>query len=233
MSDPTGIDDPAFVADCMALTKRPAAPLFPGANVMHETARGEAGSRAARSDPEHTMRAAATRPSPADHTELQGTVRRLRTHIEELREALTESQAQNEASSATERENEVLRQALIQAREQRASNVSAIEDLVRQVAAAQSELETMGQTLSTTTAERGVEMADLREARRREAEVRDQLATAMTAISGHDAEVERLRQVIANRDLEIGELRQRLLQAEEARAADAAAFLDSLNQRTT
>ncbi len=147
--------------------------------------------------------------------------------------ALTESQAQNEACSATERENEVLRQALIQAREQRASNVSAIEDLVRQVAAAQSELETMGQTLSTTTAERGVEMADLREARRREAEVRDQLATAMTAISDHDAEVERLRQVIANRDLEIGELRQRLLEAEEARAADAAAFLDSLNQRTT
>lgn len=221
--------DPEFAADCLAATKQAAA-----AHLRAPSGRLnglEAGPRVPDSESEHVLGDADTRPNPADQADLQGIIRGLKAHIEELRKALTESQAQNKASSATARENEALRQALTHAREQRSADANAIQDLVRQVASAQSELVMVGQTLSATTGEHRVDLADLKEARRREGKVRDELATAMTAISGHDAKVDQLRQIITSRDLEIVELRQRLLEAEEARAADAAAFLDSLTER--
>lgn len=224
-------DDSEFAADCLAFAKGSDVPHRHGANGRRK--RLEASPRIAVSEPEHDLREADPRPNPAAQADVQGIIRQLRTHIEELRTSLSESQAQNEAISATLHENEALRQALTHARGQRSADVNAIEDLERQLSAAQSELAITSQALSAMTAERGVDMADLNEARRREAHARAELATAITAISGHDSELEQLRQIITNGDLEIAELRQRLLEAEEARAVDAAAFLDALHERST
>jgi len=259
-------NDPEFIAACLAVTKGPAVPGLDDAKVGPEDARGVASPRVTASGSEHDQSSAA-RANPAEMADSQRLIRRLEAHIDELREALTESQAQIKESSESLRENEVLRQSLARAREQHSADVKTLEDLTRHESDARSEVETLHQVLSAMKAVRGADNSDLTEARRREAQVRTELqtlreelnnvevrhddttraleaaiqrdslaraelATATTVISDRDSTVEQLRHIINERDREIEELRQHLLEAEEARGADAAAILDSLKHRT-
>ncbi len=255
-----------FIAECWAFVKRSAVRGLHDAKVWSEDAR-KASPRVTASGSEHDQNSAA-RPNPAEMDASQRLIRPLKPQIQELREALTESQAQIKKSSETLRENEVLRQSLARAREQRSADVKTLEDLGRHQSDARSEVETLRQVLSSMKADRDADISDLREARRREAQVRTELqtlreelnnlavryddtttaleaaiqrdgqaraelATTMTGISDRDSAVAQLRQIITERDREIEELRRHLLEAEEARVADAAAILDSLNEYRT
>ena len=260
-------DDREFLAACLAaISGKPVQGLHDAMVRPDEDARREANPRAMASVAPNTSKTRPPGPNPAEMVDTNKVIRRLKAHIEELREALTESRAQIKASSETLRENEALRQSLAHSREQRSADAKALEDfLTHHESDARSEVETLHQVLSAMTADRDTGISDLKEARRREAQIRAELqtlreeltnvnmryddtttaleaaiqrgnqaraelATAMTAISDHDSAVEQLRQIITERDQQIDELRQHLLKAEEARVADAAAFLDSLNE---
>lgn len=259
------LDEEEFLAACAELAKEPNRSRLNDSKGLPDATRDEASLRTMPSAAEQ-LQDPATRPNFAEVADLQKIIRRLEAHVEELRESLTESQAQVQRNSGILRENEMLRQSLAHAHEQRSADAKALEDLMRQGSPAQSEVLELRQALSVLTADRAVDIADLKEAKRRETEARaeletlreeldnvklrhdeattaldaarqrgnearTELATAMTLVLDHDSALARLRQVITERDREIDELRRHVLEAEEARAADAAAFLDSLNGR--
>jgi len=212
-------DDEEFLAACVAIIMEPDGSRVNGSPGPPDDARGEASPGTMPSATAHVEHAA-TRPNPVETADLHQVIRRLQAHVEELREALTESQSQSKGSSEISRENEMLRQELAHAHRLRSADAKALEDWMDPESYAQAEVVILSQTLTAMTADRAVDMADLKEARLREAQIRAELQTLR----------EELDHVVTERGREIDELRRHLLEAEEGRATDAAAFLESLNE---
>ncbi|MEO6605441.1 MAG: hypothetical protein ABIN55_07490 [Aeromicrobium sp.] len=132
-----------------------------------------------------------------------------RTELETLRKELSGGQAKHsETSTALEAESLRLRQA-------------------------HTELETLRDQLSSITIDHAETETALAEESKRTRRTQAELATAMQTISNYESALERSRQAISDRDLEIGQLQQHILQVEEARAADATAILESLDKYKT
>ncbi len=220
------LDEEEFLDACLALAKGPHWLRLNDPQGPPDEAPVVASPRVRQSAAEH-VEDSATRPNPADMDEHQRVIRRLEAHIEELREALTESQARIRESSEISRQNEMLRQALAQANEQR----SADANVLSREAQVRAELETLREELDNVRTRHKDTIEALDAAIQRGHEARAKAAAAMTLVLDHDSEVARLRHSITERDRQIDDLRRRLLEAEQARAADAAAFLDSLREQ--
>lgn len=113
------------------------------------------------------------------------------------------------------------------------SDVAALREARRREDQVRAELETLQHDLSNFKKLYADSAAAVQAASQRASEAHDEFADAMTAISDRDAQIEKLGQVIADQDREIADLQRRLLQAEEARIADASAILDSLDRYRT
>lgn len=84
--------------------------------------------------------------------------------------------------------------------------------------------------LSSVKARYNESLQSLELASQRAGQARIEFGNALAAISERDTAINQMRQVIADQDREITELQRRLIEAEEARIADASAILESLDK---
>ncbi len=226
------LDDNAFIAACLDVTNQSDAA---GTQITVE--------RRDESIP-------VTRPEPAPFADSQEIVRRLEAKVEGLGEALAQAQAQVKASAETLRQHEELRQSIAVSRENsppdagshtrqdqtlgelgsemmlnHSSDVSALREASRRETQLRTELQALRSEFASLKVKHDDAMAALHESSQRTSDARSELSRAL---AHNDAAVERLHQIIAQRDREITDLQHRLLESEEARSADAAAILDSL-----
>jgi chromosome segregation ATPase len=149
-------------------------------------------------------------------------------------------EADTELRAVTQRETQVRAQ-LADAMRAIAEHESAAEQLRRVVAERDQEVHGLRQRLTAVEEARAADAAafirqdrdmatKLAAAVESDSQVRAQLTKTMSVIATHESAAEQLHLVISARDQEINELRQRLLDAEEARVTDAAAFLESLSK---
>jgi DNA repair exonuclease SbcCD ATPase subunit len=228
-------ESPEFLNACLDLIKQSPARSLHSADV--------GGPRGETSPAAHD---AARYEESADRQRL---ARQLETHIDELREALASTQAQIKQSAETLREHEELRQSLAGARQNgetaslqhlvsatisdRDADIAALREARRREGQVRAELDTLRADSTNVRILYDQAAAALEAASQRASQARAEYATAMDVISDRNAAIEQLRRDIATRDREIEDLQRQLLKAEEARIADAAAFIDSLDAYKT
>jgi chromosome segregation ATPase len=241
-----------FLAACLALASGSAVPPDDDPKMSSDEARADSTQRATAS-PERDQ-TTSHRPSPNDAPDTEDVIRRLKTRVEHLREQHAEILRENDVlrqSLASVREQrsadgkaledflnhqesdirsevETLNQVLLAMTADRDAALTGEREAERREAQLRNDLQSLREELELVKMRYDNTTKILDTALHEGRQARADLTDAMTMASERDSEVERLRQTITQRDREVDELRQHLLEAEEARVADAAAFLDSL-----
>lgn len=266
---PPSVDDPDFIAACIATVDTSAAlraelpngartrtdppvevATYTGGRRKVESREGPA--NLATSEPAHEVESPPLSMVPvapsSDRSDLAEARRRevqARADLQSLWEEFNHLKQRHD-ETATELKAVLPREAqaraeLAQAMPLIAEHKSAAEELRGVIAARDQEIRELQQYLVAAEEGRVADTAarlrqdddrakKLEAAVQSDAQAREQLAKAMSVIADHKSAAERLHLVITARDQEIDELRQRLLDAEEARVTDATAFLESLSK---
>lgn len=107
---------------------------------------------------------------------------------------------------------------------------AAVREARRRESQVRVELQTLQTELTNVKARYADTIDALEAASERASQARIEFGNAMAAIAERDADINEMRQIMADQDREINELQRLLIQAEEARIADASAILDSLDK---
>lgn len=110
------------------------------------------------------------------------------------------------------------------------SESTALREARRREGQVRVELQTLQSELTNVKARYNETLTALEAASERASRARIEFENAMSAIAERDAAINAMRQTMAEQNREINELQRLLIEAEEARIADASAILDSLDK---
>lgn len=235
-------DSPEFIAACLAVINQSASSTSDSDDDRHEGVHGKADEAGSESSD-------AQSPGPrleADHAgSAHGILNQLEMEIGRLSEELSKAHEGLSETTPILREHAEARQKLTQVLSIRASEAN---ERGRKKSAGSTDPETLQQLVDAILVERDADKAALREARRREDQVRAELQALEAQLSeattkheeaeaartslqrDQEIAIEDLRQTVSERNQEIIKLQEQLLQSEQARAADAVAIIDSLDK---
>lgn len=246
---PLDESDPDFIAACQEFVKR-SVRVVEAAPEVHQVAQVP--------EADQVDQPPAPRWEPAEAADSQRLVLALEGQIVQLREELATSQARivqvsdalaereallaqgSDDAAALEdarrrealarQEVDELRRALTATSADREDRINELTQAMQREASSRTEVAALRGELDGMTSRYVDLSAALETVSKHDNQVSSELRMALTAVSDLKTTVEQLRLMVAQRDREIDQLRQALLEAEEARIADATAIIESFGK---